>query len=917
MNKHYYSIGEGLLSKLISLDKLVSVRNRLRLVFAIPVFLLMFSTMAITPEVVEFLENENRVLDQPYELHITADENPLVNSTISLNHVDGWVFFLNIKPSVVNENYIDNILVNGEPFQHGVNGRIGIYAHGAVLMPHGSGFRPLTVFTEEGFEGESRELDLHTYHNNLGDFNNEIRSFILKRGYQATFAVNSDGLGYSRVFIADQEDVEIDVMPELLNGTVSFVRVFRHQWVSKKGWAGWNMDEVRRTNSTWYYDWGAGGNTSLDYEYVPNKHNAGWPGWNEINNKQNISHLMGFNEPDRPDQANMTFDAALAMWPEYMKSGLRIGSPATSDPFNNWSLFNFIDKCDELDYRVDFVVIHAYWGGMTPRQWYDRLLHVHERTGGRPIWIKEWNNGANWTNEWWPESWEDKLQKQLNDLQGILNVLDTTSFVERYSIYSWVEAHREMFQNGEFTPAGAYYASTTPPIGYNSAFEVIPSWSYRKPELSGRHLTLSNSISLSWTDPNGDLSQSYIIEKKTGNGSFEVIYNSSDVSVRTFADPVDPNVSGITTYRLGLESMFGGYVYSNEYSFYQTEGDQQIQAGKFPVNNPDWSRVIFAERFSENPMVLLGAPSFQNVVAYSTRVNSASVNSFNFRLHPWNYISNPNFNSIDQLSTIALVAGNYNFGGLKAETKAVTGVTQDWVAVTFDESFETVPAVFCTQVSNSNNFATVVAVRNITTEGFEVAIRKEEGVTSNVFGERINYLAIETGTGEVDGKRITVGRSEEGSGITSQPVNITFDNTYSEPGVFAGLQSTNNPFASVVRHHNLQAGSVNLLRQREMSGAIVPIQSDVLAWMIIDFAADQSTSIGGIQNSNSLKIFPNPTRGVLFLNIDQPAKIEVVDMFGRLQIETVAINQIDVSSLPSGFYILKVEDHQPVRFLKQ
>lgn len=151
-----------------------------------------------------------------------------------------------------------------------------------------------------------------------------------------------------------------------------------------------------------------------------------------IDKKQNVTHLLGFNEPDRPDQADMTFDQMIDIWPEMMKSGLRIGSPAWSNPWggNGGTLFDFIDKCDELNYRVDFVALHCYWGGKSPQNWYNDLKYIHEQTG-RPLWITEWNNGANWTEEWWPDAsrayTEANAQKQLDDLKGILEVLDTDS----------------------------------------------------------------------------------------------------------------------------------------------------------------------------------------------------------------------------------------------------------------------------------------------------------------------------------------------------------------------------------------------------------------------------------------------------------------------------------------------------------
>ena len=64
-----------------------------------------------------------------------------------------------------------------------------------------------------------------------------------------------------------------------------------------------------------------------------------------MNAKTNSNTLLGFNEPDQADQANMSVEEAIRQWPEMMKSGLRIGSPLPANPSNNW-ITNFLSKCD-------------------------------------------------------------------------------------------------------------------------------------------------------------------------------------------------------------------------------------------------------------------------------------------------------------------------------------------------------------------------------------------------------------------------------------------------------------------------------------------------------------------------------------------------------------------------------------------
>jgi len=173
------------------------------------------------------------------------------------------------------------------------------------------------------------------------------------------------------------------------------------------------------TNSTWYYTWGARvtGNRPgitetnlLNQEFVPEKWGKGG-GTKVFYENKRWSHLLGANEPDHVEQSNISVEEAIEEWPILMKTGARLGSPATTD--FNW-LYRFIDECDVRNYRVDYVVIHAYWGGKNPSSWYNEMKKVHERTG-RPVWIKEWNNGANWTNE---SGWNGKNYNEHNARQA-------------------------------------------------------------------------------------------------------------------------------------------------------------------------------------------------------------------------------------------------------------------------------------------------------------------------------------------------------------------------------------------------------------------------------------------------------------------------------------------------------------------
>ena len=101
--------------------------------------------------------------------------------------------------------------------------------------------------------------------------------------------------------------------------------------------------------------------------------------------KKQGSTLLGFNEPDRADQAHMTVNQALDLWPRLQSTGLRLGAPAVAtggDVAGGW-LDRFMKGAKARHYRVDFIPLHWYGADFnTPRataQLRSYLQAVHRR----------------------------------------------------------------------------------------------------------------------------------------------------------------------------------------------------------------------------------------------------------------------------------------------------------------------------------------------------------------------------------------------------------------------------------------------------------------------------------------------------------------------------------------------------------
>jgi hypothetical protein len=425
-------------------------------------------TLTMTDGVATYTSLSNTTVNMTgvSELHLTSAAAPLTGCTINLDSVDSFLFLENVKPSTANLTYLSQIKVNGAPAALNTNVRVVEYAAGAVIIPQSSTFQPLQVFTEENFKGNSAYLNQYTAYNtsSLGTMASSISSFILKRGYTATFAQNENGTGYSKNYVAQDCDLEIGVLPGKLNDKINFIRVFPWRWVSKKGIAG-NIGS--NLNIKWWYNWNLDQNSTLDKEYVPIRQTRWWPGLNQNWQTRGVNHLLGYNEPDNSIEANVSVSDAIWSWPDLLGTGLRVGSPAPTDGGRSSWLYPFIQQADAADLRVDFVAVHYYWcynpsnasGAAT--QMYNFLKEVYDNTG-RPIWVTEWNNGANWTG-----CGDPTYAQQAAAIGKMIDMLDSTPWIERYAIYNWVEDVRRVeWDDGWPTDAGIVYRDKVSPIGY-------------------------------------------------------------------------------------------------------------------------------------------------------------------------------------------------------------------------------------------------------------------------------------------------------------------------------------------------------------------------------------------------------------------------------------------------------------------
>ena len=429
--------------------------------------------------------------------------------SVNFNSNESWIRFYNLDPSSAFYYYHDNIFYNDQQLSYPEDIRFdNYYNEGSIVRINSDEFSNLTVFSENSLSGESANISNNTVFegesipNNLND---DVSSFKLNKGYMATFAENEDGTGKSKVFIASENDIIINILPEYLDNKISFIRVIPWNWVTKKGTAG----DTESMNNNWFYKWSNNGSSDMSREYTPMAWGKGAA--DDLNDieiikqKYKSTHLLAFNEPDNcNDQSgqygNMcVVDTSLVYYKNLLKSGLRMVSPATrqGEVFSWLNEFNY--KAENQEIRIDVIAVHWYdWTSnpenspnANPQDIYNRFVNYLENVYnlyGLPIWITEFNANR-YRNEW--------VHRQF--LQLALPYLEETEYIERYSFFPPVTDQADFFdENNNYTQIGEFYSNfnSTKSIAENEY--ASPSnlnsdgYEFTQPECNPNNAFLSN-----------------------------------------------------------------------------------------------------------------------------------------------------------------------------------------------------------------------------------------------------------------------------------------------------------------------------------------------------------------------------------------------------------------------------------------
>ena len=767
-------------------------------------------------------------LDSEVDYHISSTTPFTTTGSINITNTDhATVIFDNLLPSKA-VKFLSNVMINGEAARNGSNCQVRIYNAGAMILPY-SGDQPLTVFTEADFGGESScNFTVNTKYNLTSSnrtWDNKIRSFILKRGYMVCLGAKGNGTGYSRVFIADKADKEINLasVSKPLNGRVSYIRISKWNDVIKRGWAGfWNDDVQEKFNTGWCYNWDASDHRDwVDREYVTQHHHEGWPGIEDVGEKTGSANILGNNEPEnKADDKEQDVDVknVLANWPKMMATGRRLGSPAVAGDYN-W-LYEFIDSIDARGWRCDFIAVHAYWYKDQPG-WKSQLEGISKRCGGRPIWITEMNYGANWTG--WPGSdtkgTDANYAIELQHMGPILDYLNDAPYIERYAFYNNVEDCRYAIAGDKLTPIGEKYASLAPKMAYNSDYEYVPRnpRTYDPSDLTVSFVPRTKTCSMTFKNHCGEFVDDIMVERRKGlYGQWECVshFEAVEDTAHTFSYQEKVEESGNYFYRIHVIDFLGrdrlSSVVANTVN--GSEGSADFQWGTMSAANDEDVYSFYEHGFESAPAVVFGGTTSVNPKTHAQEVvNAITTSYFTSKFFPWNALdSDPNdlSSGTEHASFIVAKPGNGTLGSLHYETGLITDeadktvrVGGDTIEYKFKQPFAAAPVVFVTP-NSTLQYPVKARAWEITKDGFKVVLTRQ--VEASKFGkaivkQRVSFFAIEKGSTTAFDKIISVGNQDMEFTSTVSRYQLNFGKELNNPKLIFQYQSFNRPLLSLMR----------------------------------------------------------------------------------------------------------------------
>ncbi len=242
----------------------------------------------------------------------------------------------------------------------------------------------------------------------------------------------------------------------------------------------------------------------------------------------------------------------------------------------------------------------------------------------------------------------------------------------------------------------------------------------------------------------------------------------------------------------------------------------QLEVGEVQSNHI-WTTVTLSKRF-KNPVVLANPLSLKGGQPAVVQVKNVTESSFAIRLREWNYQDGGHL--YETVGYIVVEAGSHQLpDGNWIEAGTIDlDAPRPLFKVGFKQPFSGNPVVLSTVASDNDPSRTAVITRmkNISSDGFEISLQKEEGLPSVHASEKVNYLAWQSANGEVEGYTYQAGSTA--NVVTHKPYQIELSTPFNTvPVILADMQTMADTDTANVRWLTKTSSSVTVMIDEETS----------------------------------------------------------------------------------------------------
>jgi len=240
-----------------------------------------------------------------------------------------------------------------------------------------------------------------------------------------------------------------------------------------------------------------------------------------------------------------------------------------------------------------------------------------------------------------------------------------------------------------------------------------------------------------------------------------------------------------------------------------------------------------------DPVVVVPTLSYNGTNPASPRIRNVRSDGFGIRTEEWRYLDGDHYPEsigcfVSDTGTDSLSNGSaVELGRVRSDHR--------WTSVSFDAAFDFVPLVFSNTQTINGAQPVVTRTRNLTRAGMEIRLQEEENEGPHLT-EDVGYLAVEPGTGTIDGRAFEAGSLAEGG---HEWQTVSFVESFDQPIVLADLQTYRGTNTATVRYRNLTASSVEVKIEEERSADREMIHlSEVIGYLVLEGNVETDVGYG-------------------------------------------------------------------------